>query len=125
MSMVKTGLMRMLAGWFLKAPAYETKYELAYHLLDHADHVAWLRDRLAEMRGGQIDASVGPALVQAIDETLHAPDTETFIAGAYLELEQALLDCYRDHLASADLVANAPEVRLLRRMIPELERHIA
>jgi hypothetical protein len=116
--------MRMLAGWFLRAPAYETKYELAYHLLDHADHVTWLRQRLSEMRGGQIDASVAPALGDAIDETIHAPDVETFIAGAYLELEQSLLDCYRDHLASADPVANAAEIRLLRRMIPELERHI-
>ena len=38
----------------------------------------------------------------------------------YLELEQSLLDCYLDHLQAADPVANAPEVRMLRRMVPEL-----
>lgn len=121
---IERGLMRMLAGWFLAAPAYETKYAFGYHLRDHADHVDWLRTRLAEMRGGLIRASAEPALAHCIEETQHAPDTDNFIAAAYLELESSLLDCYLDHLDAADASANAAEIRVIERLIPATERHV-
>lgn len=121
---VERALLRMLAGWFLAAPAYEDKYALAYHLLDHADHVGWIRARLLEMRGGQIDASVETALVDAAEQAVDAGDIESFLGAAYGELERALLDGYRDHLAAADPCANAAEVRMLQRMIPAVERHL-
>ncbi len=121
---VERGLMRMLAGWFLVAPAYETKHTFGYHVWDHAEHVDWMRKRLGEMRGGQVNASVEPALSRCVDETIHAKDASDFISAAYLELQASLLECYRDHLAAADPCANAMESRLLQRMIPDLERHV-
>ena len=122
---IERGLMRMLAGWFLAAPAYEMKYAFGYHLRDHAEHADWIRTRLAEMRGGLIRASAEPALTHCIEETLHAPDAESFVVAAYLELESALLDCYRDHLSAADSSANAAEIRIIERLIPATERHVA
>src|SRR5262249_11127188 len=88
------------------------------------EHVDWLRSRLEEMRGGNPDANVEPALVACVEETMHAGSCEEFIATAYLELKQSLLACYRDHLAACDASANAAEARLLRRMIADLERHV-
>lgn len=105
---IEQGLMRQLA-----------------RLLDHADHVGWLRTRLTEMRGGQIAASVAPALALCVAETVHAGSVEGFVAGAYGVLQTALRDAYRNHLAAADLVANAADVRLLKRMLPNIEAHLA
>ncbi len=122
---VERGLMRMLAGWFLAAPAYETKYAFGYHLWDHAEHVDWIRQRLGELRGGLVRANAAPALAHAVEETVNASDTACFIGAAYLEMESALLDGYRQHLAAADPAANAAEIRLLQRMIPDAERHVA
>ncbi len=31
---VETELLRLLAGWYIAAPAYEMKYEIAHHLID-------------------------------------------------------------------------------------------
>lgn len=117
--------MKILAGWFLNAPAYETKYTLGYHLWDHAEHVTWLRTRLVEMRGGHPDASVAPALRALMDEALNAPDTDSMLRGLYGVIKRALLAAYKEHLADADASANANEIRLLRRLIPELEAQLA
>jgi uncharacterized ferritin-like protein (DUF455 family)/bacterioferritin (cytochrome b1) len=122
---IERGLMRMLAGWFIAAPAYEMKYAFGHHLWDHAEHHDWIRARLTEMRGGLVRASAEPALAHCLEETAHATSAHSFVAAAYLELEAALLDCYRNHLAAADPTANAAEIRLLGRMIPDLERHLA
>ena len=116
---------KTLAGWFICAPAYETKYKLGYHLWDHAEHVTWLRARLAEMRGGQPDASVPPALRSVMDETLNAPDCDSMLRGLYGVVKRELLAAYREHVGKADAAANASEIRLLKRIIPELEAQLA
>jgi hypothetical protein len=117
--------MKIHAGWFLNAPAYETKYTLGYHLWDHAEHVHWLRTRLVEMRGGHPDASVAPALRALMDEALNAPDTDSMLRGLYGVIKKALLVALKEHLTVADPSANACEIRLLRRLIPEIEAQIA
>jgi hypothetical protein len=116
---------RICAGWFLLAPAYETKYRLAYHAWDHVEHVSWIRARLTEMRGGQPDASVSPALRTLMDEALHAPDTDSMLRGLYGVIKRALLQAYQEHLVLADSSANACEVRLIKRIIPEIEAQLA
>src|SRR4029078_1849227 len=102
---VERGCMKILAGWFLNAPAYETKYTLGYHLWDHAEHVNWLRTRLGEMRGGHPDAAVAPALRALMDEALNAPDTGSMLRGLYGVIKRALLAAYKEHLADADASA--------------------
>jgi len=122
---VERRCIKILAGWFLKTPAYETKYAFGYHIMDHSEHVSWIRARLAEMRGGQPDANVGTTLRNLMEEALHAPDTESLLRGLYGVIKRELLAAYRKHLAEADSAANAVEVRLLKRLIPELEAQIA
>jgi len=122
---VERRCIKILAGWFMKTPAYETKYAFGYHIMDHSEHVTWIRTRLAEMRGGQPDANVGTGLRNLMEEALHAPDTETLLRGLYGVIKRELLGAYKRHLAEADLAANAVEVRLLKRLIPELEAQLA
>ena len=121
---VERTCMKVAIAWLLEAPRYEDKYALGYHLWDHAEHVQWIRARLEELRGGNVDAAVEPLLKVALDETLHARNTSELAAGMYLGLKQALLEAYQAHLTFADSAANAAEARLLTRMIPDLERQI-
>ena len=116
--------LKILAGWFLAAPAYEVKYALGYHLWDGAEHTDWIRARLSEMRGGHAETSVEPALRLVLEETLHAPSTDAMLRGLYGVVKRDLLRAYRQHLQNSDPVANAAETRLLRRLIPDLEAQL-
>jgi len=113
------------AGWFLAAPAYEIKYRLAYHLLDHTDHVTWYRQRLSEMRGGQPDANVPQPLREVMTAVLHAPSCDSLLRGLYGVIKRSLAQALHRHIARLDLAANAVEARLLRRILPELEAQLA
>ncbi|MGH7144715.1 MAG: hypothetical protein ACREJ2_11395 [Planctomycetota bacterium] len=122
---IQKTLLRALTGWFVVAPRYETKYALGAHVWDHAEHVTWLRERLQNLRGGHPDASLEPTFRLAIDRVLHAPSTEAFIAGAYLELLPALIDFYSATGVGCDRAANAADAKLVRRILPELEAQVA
>lgn len=115
---------KALAGWFLVLPRYEDKYSIAYHLLDHAEHVTWLRARLSEMRAGLPDAATLPALHRVMEEVIHAPDSNSFLMGLYGVVKKHLLQQYKQHLEQCDPSANAVEVRILKRMIPEIESQL-
>lgn len=112
---------RALAGWFLCVPAYEVKLTLGHQLWSHAERVDALRQRLQELRGGHGDANVEPALQKLSEELLHAPSWQAFLAGLDW-LQRELGAAYAAHLAAADASANAMEIRLLQRFLPDLDR---
>lgn len=120
---VEQSCVRALAGWFLTASAWERKLALGHELFSHAERVYALRSRLQELRGGHRDANIDPGLGRVGEELVHAPGEEAFLAGL-LWLLGELADAYREHLEVADPSANAMEVRILRRLIPEVEREI-
>jgi bacterioferritin (cytochrome b1) len=122
---IERACMRAALAWMLEAPRYEDKYAIGYHLWDHAEHVNWIRERLSELRGGHPDANADPTMQLVLDETLHARSTAELAAGLYLGVKAALVEQYREHLRLADPSANAVEVRLIERIIPDLERHIS
>jgi hypothetical protein len=114
---------RALAGWFLVLPAYETKIAVGYRLWAHAERVDAIRRRLHELRGGHRDANIEPALQLIGDDLLHAPDEKSFLAGVQWLLRQ-LAGAYRAHLHVADSAANAMEVRLLQRLVADVEQDL-
>lgn len=124
-SFVERLSIRNLAGWFLHAPAYETKYRIAYAAWAHAEHVNWLRDRLSHLRGGHPDASIDPGLLTFMDLVKDSPGAWAFLAASYRVVYPGLLTLYRTLLEESDKSANAFDVRVLRRLIPELEEMVA
>lgn len=120
---LEQGCVRALAGWFLRIPAWEVKLALGYELFSHAERVYALRGRLQELRGGHRDANVDPGLSRIGEELVHAPDEESFLAGLSWVLD-GLAKAYREHLEVADPSANAMEIRVLRRLLPDVEREI-
>ncbi len=121
---VEKAMLRQQSGWFLRLPAWEDKHTFGYHIWNHAEHAGWLMDRLRYLRGGNPDASVDPALRKAVDTALHAPDPESYIMGAYMVLKKALKEFYQHLLEECDPVANAFDIRMVRRILPELEEQI-
>lgn len=115
---------RHLCGWFIAARPYELKHRFGYHVWDHAEHVTWLRDRLQSLRGGLRNASLDPAFLEFTELSCHAPDEYAYIRGAYQVVRKALLAYYEETLDQCDASANAADVRLLRRIIPEIRAQL-
>ncbi len=122
---VERACLRISYGWLLNAPRYEDKYRIGYHMWDHAEHAQWLRERLQELRGGHMSASIDPQLKFALDEAIHARNTAELAGGVYLGIKKGLLDAYQVHLTWADPAANAAEIRIIERIVADLQKHIA
>ena len=82
------------------------------------------RQRLIELRGGKPDASIPPALSQLLNEVNDAPNTDSMISALYGIVIRSLHDTLSQHLDKADLSANAAEIRLLKRILPELKSQL-
>lgn len=117
---IHRAVLRTLSGWMIAVPRFEDKYEIAYHLWDHAQHAQAVHGRIKELRGGLADANVAPALAELLEEVTHATDVEGLIEGLYLELLPALAKEYKTILQRGDRVANAPEITLARRIDGDL-----
>lgn len=117
--------MRQLAGWFLKSQAWELKHELGYRYFTDSEHADWLHDRLQNLRGGNPRASIEPGLMRAISANLNAPSEAAFLRGLFLTIKPRLLAFYRQTMDHADPSANAFDIRMVRRIIPELEEQIS
>ncbi len=113
-------ILRTLSGWVIATPRFEDKYEFAYHVWDHAQHAQAVHQRVHELRGGLADANLSSALVELLDEVVHATDTVELIEGLYLELLPALIREYEFATQQGDRVANAPEIALAHRILPDL-----
>jgi len=122
---VERACLHQLAGWFFRAEPFEQKQRFGYHVWDHAEHVQALRQRLTLLRSGNPDVSVDPALRSAIDGLLHAPDAWCYLRASYLVVRRELIACYRRTLEDCDPAANAADIRLIRRVLPELEEQVA
>ncbi|MBD2847434.1 DUF455 family protein [Paenibacillus sp. IB182496] len=120
---VEQSCVRALAGWFVAHPDWEVKLRLGHYLYGHAEFVHALRERLGDMRGGNRHAALEPELKRLGEALAHAPGGDAFVAGMKL-LTELLTSMYREHIAAADPAANAPELRLLRRRLPELEEQL-
>jgi hypothetical protein len=123
-SFIEQSCVRALAGWFLKAPDWEMKIQLGYALFAHAERVYELHGRLEELRGGNRHANVDPLLERFGEGILHAPDAYSFTAGLVMVLKE-LLSAYQSYMDAADASANAMEIRILQRAIPDVTAEIA
>lgn len=113
-----------LSGWFLRVEAYEQRHRIGYHVWNHAEHTNWIRERLGFLRGGKSSVSLEPSLIKFVELVMHAPDEYAFIRGSYGVLKAELLELYKETLDLADESANAYDVRMLRRIIPEIEEQL-
>lgn len=120
-SYVERMSIRNLSGWFLAIPAYEHKHALGYQVWTHAEHADWIRERLLLLRGGHPDASLDPTLVRLMDLVRDSKGPWSFLRSQYEVVLPELLRHYRTLLERCDPAANAADIRILKRVVPELE----
>jgi len=123
-SSVQKSCLKILSGWFLITPRYEDKYKMGYHLFEHSEHVGMWRKRLIELRGGKPNASISPGLPQLLDEVNDAPDADSMISALYGIIINSLHTTLLQHLDEADSSANAADIRLIKRILPELKSQL-
>lgn len=125
---VERRLTRLMAGALVEQPLWEVKQALARHAWEDAEHTAWLRKRIVEMRLGprSFERFDEPALRILLDEAIHAAgDPAELLAGVYLAIKRALIAAYRHHLAATQPLVDFPTVRALRLILLEEEAQLA
>ncbi|HET6879733.1 MAG TPA: hypothetical protein VFI31_06250 [Pirellulales bacterium] len=120
-------LAQAIGAWTLAIPEFEVKLESGRHLFFHADAANGLRDRLREQELGfaAIDGFRDAEIDRFIDELLSASDAPELLVGLHQVAGAALATAYRHHIDDTDPVADAPTIRLLRRILLDYEPMLA
>lgn len=114
------------AGWIPAARRLETKLALAKAAWEDALTGDDLRSRVFELRYPDRTLEVGAdaRLVELYYVALHAPSAVALLLGQARVLLPALAASYREYLAAADEIADAPTRRFLGLALGEVEAQI-
>jgi len=114
-------LLRAQAGWLMGTPEFEVKVEYGRHINYHAEAAMAIRTRLTELRTSEetIDAFTDPSVEEFFAELIYAESPAHFLAGVYGVLLPHLINAYQVHIQSTDQVADAPTIRILKRILAD------
>lgn len=129
---VERRLMQILVAHLTSEPVWEVKCALALHQWQGAEHVEWLRRRIAEMRNPapRLDGPPeGDPSAIALDEFLEqvdaAANTNELLVAVYDVAYPALADAYREHIERTNPLVDHPTRRLLRLALLDVDEAIA
>ncbi len=108
-------------------PLYELKTAFSLHAYLCAEHVTALRQRVSELREPPLGLEEVPheGLRLACDEVLCSPSAVELTLGVYEVLVPALVESLEAYLATTNLLADAPSVRVARFCLLEMRDLIA
>jgi len=97
-------------------PLYELKTAFSHHAYLCSEHVSAYRKRVSELREPPLGLEDVPhaGLQFACDEVLASPTTAALLVGLYEVLIPSLIASLDDYMATTNLLADAPSVRLMR-----------
>jgi hypothetical protein len=106
----------VLSAHLSAVPEWEAKCAFALHLWQDAEHCAWLRTRVTEMRKPPhyLDRPDDPALEAFFEELLRSPTTRELLTGVYGVLKTRLLEAIGEFRKRDNPLADQPTLRLLR-----------
>ena len=124
---LKSQLVFLFAARFNGLPEWEVKGAISLHLWQDAEHSAWFRKRVTEMRTPpfHLDRVPDPALEALVEELKRAKDTAEFLTGVYEIIKPAMADAFREHLREAHSVADQPTRRLLQFVLVDEDEQMA
>lgn len=116
-------LMQALGAWTLSIPEFEVKLETGRHIFYHADAARAFRERLHEQerRLPEVDSFRDAKVDSFIEEMLSASDAPELLVGIHQVAGRALQIAYRHHIDLTDSIADAPTIRMLRRILADYE----
>jgi len=106
----------VLSAQLNSVPEWEVKCALALHIWQDAEHCAWLRARVTEMRKPPhyLDRPDDDALEAFFEELIRSRSTRELLTGVYAVLKPSLLESIEVLRARDNPLADQPTSRLLR-----------
>ena len=111
----------VLAAHLNAVPEWEVKCALSLHIWQDAEHCAWLRERVAELRKPPhyLDRPDDAALEAFFEELLRSRSTRELLTGVYHVLKPSVTAAIEEHVRQANPLAEQPTLRLLRFVLLE------
>lgn len=112
-------------------PIWEVKGAMALHQWQCAEHVSWLRGRIAEMRSPVPDLDTAPehgsleGVDQVLDSIVAVDDPVKVVNAIYGVVLPAVVGAYRTHIEKTNPLVDHPTIRVLRFALSETEAAIA
>ncbi len=116
---LKSQLVLLFAERFCHTPEWEAKGAFSLHMWQDAEHSAWFRKRVTEMRTPphHLDKTPDPALETFVQELRSATNSLEFLTGIYGVLKPAFTAALTDHLAQSNPLTDHPTRRLAKMVI--------
>src|SRR5690348_8364681 len=125
---VERRLMQILVAHLTSEPVWEVKCALALHQWQGAEHVDWLRRRIAEMRNPVPRLDTPPdsdptatALDAFLEQVDAASNTDELLVAVYDIAYHELAQAYDHHLAFTNPLVDHPTRRLLAFALADLQ----
>ena len=120
---IEVRLMEIAAAWTPVTPEMEVKVMLGRHIWDFAQHADALGKRTFEQRQS-LHYTLKPLdeCVAVMDEMAAQPDTRARLEALYQGFLPGLEDRYRQYVADADAVLDAPSVVIVERILLDIVR---
>ena len=111
----------VLAAHLNAVPEWEVKCALSLHIWQDAEHCAWLRERVAELRKPPhyLDRADDAALEAFFEELLRSRSTRELLTGVYQVLKPSLTAAIEEYFRRANPLAEQPTLRLFRFVLLE------
>ncbi len=120
---VSVRLMETLARWIPTTPELDVKVLFGRHVWEMAQHADWLGRRTAELRAPlHFDRAPADAYGQVLERLAEAADTAARVAGFYDAVLPDVEARYRRYRHETDLLLDEPSVRVIDRILSDLER---
>jgi len=120
-------VMQTLIAHLPSMPIWEVKCAMALHQWQSAEHVEWLRTRIAEMRNPVPNLDVAPddegsrQLDEVFEELDRTRDPVTLLTLIYGSIYPGLAAAYRAHIDETNPLVDHPTRRMLRFALQETE----
>ncbi len=125
--LVERETMRALGARQIAVANWELKAATPRHLWHDSMHADTLRSRVLELRYPRRDVEVDhdPDLTAFLEHLTRGTTDAEFGLGIYAVVKPALVAAYRDYLAQADDLNDAPSISHLKHILLDEEEHLA
>ena len=120
-------LTRIISAHLAHTPEWEVKCALSLHLWLDAEHSAWLRQRVTEMREPphHLDDSPDEPLKAFFDEVIRATTTLELLVGLYRVVKPEVCRALKEYLDHSNPLIDYPTRRTLTFLLREEEEMLA
>jgi len=116
-------LMETLARWVPTSPELEAKLLFGKHIWDFAQHADQLGRRTHELRAAlHFTREPRPEYLALLKDLAATEETGDRVAGFYQVILPDLSNRYRSYLTTTDPLLDEPSVRVVERVLNDLER---